>query len=85
MVVAALIVEKHLAQLQRRDMKDLAKALGMSQGGRVRRGVHPHAGPAAGPALQPEQTRLIEPDVVFLKRGGEWVVCMNEETCRACA
>ncbi len=26
-----------------------------------------------------EQTRLIEPDVFFVKRGGEWVVCMNEE------
>ena len=26
-----------------------------------------------------EQTRLIEPDVVFVKRGGEWVVSMNEE------
>ena len=26
-----------------------------------------------------EQTRLIEPDVVFVRRGGEWVVSMNEE------
>jgi RNA polymerase sigma-54 factor len=26
-----------------------------------------------------EQTRLIEPDVVFVKRGGEWTVAMNEE------
>jgi len=26
-----------------------------------------------------EQARLIEPDVYFVKRGGEWVVSMNEE------
>jgi len=26
-----------------------------------------------------EQTRLIEPDVVFIKRVGEWAVSMNEE------
>lgn len=37
------------------------------------------AGAAAGRLYNREQTRLIEPDVVFTKRGGEWVVSMNEE------
>ena len=35
--------------------------------------------PRPGRIYNREQTRLIEPDVVFLKRGGEWVVSMNEE------
>ena len=35
--------------------------------------------PRPGRLYNREQTRLIEPDVVFIKRGGEWVVSMNEE------
>jgi RNA polymerase sigma-54 factor len=35
--------------------------------------------PRPGRLYNREQTRLIEPDVVFVKRGGEWVVSMNEE------
>ena len=35
--------------------------------------------PHPGRLYNREQTRLIEPDVVFVKRGGEWVVSMNEE------
>jgi RNA polymerase sigma-54 factor len=35
--------------------------------------------PRPGRQYNREQTRLIEPDVVFIKRGGEWVVSMNEE------
>jgi len=35
--------------------------------------------PRPGRQYNREQTRLIEPDVVFVKRGGEWVVSMNEE------
>jgi RNA polymerase sigma-54 factor len=80
MVVAALIVEKHLAQLQRRDMRDLAKALGMSQA-EAEAGVEfiRTLDPRPGRLYNREQTRLIEPDVMFVKRGGEWVVSMNEE------
>ena len=35
--------------------------------------------PRPGRLYNREQTWLIEPDVVFTKRGGEWVVSMNEE------
>ena len=35
--------------------------------------------PRPGRLYNREQTRLIEPDVMFIKRGGEWVVSMNEE------
>jgi RNA polymerase sigma-54 factor len=80
MEVAALIVDRHLQLLQKRDVKDLARAAQVSQ-------AEAHAGvefirtldPRPGRQYNRETTRLIEPDVVFIKRGGEWVVSMNEE------
>jgi RNA polymerase sigma-54 factor len=80
MEVAAIIVDRHLHLLQKRDLKDLARAAMVSV-------EEAHAGmefirtldPRPGRLYNREQTRLIEPDVVFLKRGGEWVVSMNEE------
>jgi RNA polymerase sigma-54 factor len=80
MEVAAQIVDRHLHLLQKRDLKDLARAAQLSV-------EEAHAGmefirtldPRPGRLYNREQTRLIEPDVVFLKRGGEWVVSMNEE------
>jgi RNA polymerase sigma-54 factor len=80
MEVAALIVDGHLHLLQKRDAKDLARAAQITV-------EEAHAGtefirtldPRPGRLYNREQTRLIEPDVVFLKRGGEWVVSMNEE------
>ncbi len=78
--VAARIVDKHLPLLQKRDMKDLARVAQVTP-------AEAHAGvefirtldPRPGRLYNREQTRLIEPDVVFTKRGGEWVVSMNEE------
>lgn len=80
MEVAALIVERHLPLLQKRDVKDLARAAQVTTD-------EAHAGvefirtldPRPGRLYNREQTRLIEPDVYFVKRGGEWVVSMNEE------
>jgi RNA polymerase sigma-54 factor len=80
MEVAGLIVDRHLQLLQKRDLKDLARAAMITA-------EEAHAGmefirtldPRPGRIYNREQTRLIEPDVVFLKRGGEWVVSMNEE------
>ena len=80
MEVAGQIVDRHLHLLQKRDQKDLSKALQVSS-------EEAHAGvefirtldPRPGRQYNREQTRLIEPDVVFVKRGGEWVVSMNEE------
>ncbi len=80
MEVAGQIVEAHLHQLQKRDVKDLARSLHTTL-------EEAHAGvefirtldPRPGRLYNREQTRLIEPDVVFTKRGGEWVVSMNEE------
>jgi len=80
MEVAALIVDRHLLLLQKRDLKDLARAAQVTP-------VEANAGvefirtldPRPGRLYNREQTRLIEPDVFFVKRGGEWVVSMNEE------
>jgi RNA polymerase sigma-54 factor len=78
--IAALIVDRHLHMVQKRDMKDLARAAQVTP-------VEAQAGvefirtldPRPGRLYNRETTRLIEPDVVFTKRGGEWVVSMNEE------
>ena len=80
MEIAMLIVDRHLHLLQKRDVKDLAHAAQITV-------EEAHAGtefirtldPRPGRLYNREQTRLIEPDVVFLKRGAEWVVSMNEE------
>ncbi len=80
MEVAAHIVDHHLHLLLKRDLKDLSKATQVTS-------EEAHSAlefirtldPRPGRQYNREQTRLIEPDVVFVKRGGEWVVSMNEE------
>jgi len=80
MTFAALIVDRHLALLQKRDLKAMARAAQITA-------EEAHAAlefirtldPRPGLMYNREETRLIEPDVVFTKRGGEWVVTMNEE------
>jgi len=80
MEVAALIVDRHLPLLQKRDMKDLARAAQVNL-------EEAHAAvefirtldPRPGRMYNRVQARLIEPDVFFVRRGGEWVVSMNEE------
>ncbi|HEY3706222.1 MAG TPA: RNA polymerase sigma-54 factor [Terracidiphilus sp.] len=80
MSVAAQIVDKHLQLLQKRDVKDLAKAVQSTV-----EDVHAAVefirtlDPRPGRLYNREQTRLIEPDVTFVKDGGDWVVSMNEE------
>jgi RNA polymerase sigma-54 factor len=78
--VAALIVERHLHLLQKRDVKDLARAAQITP-------AEAHAGiefirtldPRPGRQYNREQSRLIEPDVMFIKRDDAWVVSINEE------
>ncbi|MGA2650255.1 MAG: RNA polymerase sigma-54 factor [Terracidiphilus sp.] len=80
MEVAALIVDQHLQLLQKRDVKDLARAAHVTPA-EADSGVEfiRTLDPRPGRLYNREQTRLIEPDVVFIKRGGEWIVSMNEE------
>jgi RNA polymerase sigma-54 factor len=80
MEVASLIVDSHLQLLQKRDVKDLARAAHITPA-EADAGVEfiRTLDPRPGRLYNREQTRLIEPDVVFVKRGGEWAVSMNEE------
>jgi RNA polymerase sigma-54 factor len=80
MDVAALIVDRHLPLLQKRDVKNLARAAqATSEEAQAAVDFIRTLDPRPGRLYNREQTRLIEPDVFFVKRGGEWVVTMNEE------
>jgi RNA polymerase sigma-54 factor len=80
MQIAAQIVDRHLQLLLKRDFKDLAKALQVTtEEAQAAVDFIRTLDPRPGRLYNREQTRLIEPDVVFVKRGGEWVVSMNEE------
>ncbi len=80
MEVAALIVDHHLHLLLKRDVKDLARAAQVTPeeahlAVEFIRTLDPHP----GRMYNRDQTRSIEPDVVFVKRGDDWTVSMNEE------
>ena len=80
MEVAVQIADKHLGLLLKRDVKDLARAM-QSTVEEAHTAIEfiRTLDPRPGRLYNREQTRLIEPDVVFVKRGNEWVVSMNEE------
>jgi RNA polymerase sigma-54 factor len=78
--LAARIVDQHLLLLQKRDLREMTKVL------TTQPEVIQHAidfirslDPRPGQRFNRSDARLIEPDVAFVKRGGEFVVVMNEE------
>ena len=78
--IAGQIVDRHLQLLLKRDLKDLSKAVQAStEEAQAALEFIRTLDPRPGRQYNREQTRLIEPDVVFVKRAGEWVVSMNEE------
>ncbi len=80
MEVAALIVDRHLHLLQKRDVKELARTVQITPAeADAGIGFIRTLDPRPGRQYNREQARLIEPDVVFIKRGDTWVVSMNEE------
>ncbi len=79
-VLATRIVDQHLSLLQKRDLREMTKVLGTPPE------LIQHAidfirslDPRPGQRFNRSDARLIEPDVAFVKRGGEFVVVMNEE------
>jgi RNA polymerase sigma-54 factor len=78
--VAHQIVDRHLSLLQKKDMRELVRvcrrpeALVNEAVEQIRR-----LDPRPGQRYNQAATRLIEPDVAFVKRGEEYVVVMNEE------
>jgi RNA polymerase sigma-54 factor len=77
---AKTIVRDHLHLLQKRDLREISRAVSrpvseVSTAVDLIRTLDPRP----GRRYNREQTRLIEPDVAFVKRGDEWIVAMNEE------
>jgi RNA polymerase sigma-54 factor len=78
--IAAAIVKERLHLLQKRDVRELTKSCG-----RTTEEVHAAVefiralDPRPGQRYDTTQTRLIEPDVAFVKRDGEFVVVVNED------
>jgi len=80
MQVAEVIVDRHLGLLQRKDMRELVR-LCHRPAELVEEAVEAirRLDPRPGQRFNQAETRLIEPDVAFVKRDGEYVVVMNEE------
>jgi RNA polymerase sigma-54 factor len=78
--VAENIVEHHLALLQKRDTREIAR-LTRRPAEMVNAAVEliRRLDPRPGQRYNQVSTRLIEPDVAFVKRDDEYVVAMNEE------
>ena len=78
--IASNIVAGHLALLQKKDMRELTHSCGRSAE-EVQAAVDfiRTLDPRPGQRYNLSETQLIEPDVAFVKRDGEYVVVMNEE------
>jgi RNA polymerase sigma-54 factor len=77
---AAVIVESHLGLLQKKDMRELVRLLKRStEQVNAAIGVIRRLDPRPGQRYNQATTRLIEPDVAFVKRDDNYVVVMNEE------
>lgn len=78
--IAAKIIDAHMQLLQKRDPRELSKAVGQSVDETQRAIEYIRTlDPRPGQRYNRSEARLIEPDVAFVKRGEEWVVMMNEE------
>ena len=78
--LAARIVDQHLLLLQKRDLREMSKALGVQADGiQLAIDFIRSLDPRPGQRFNRSDARLIEPDVAFVKRGAEFVVVMNEE------
>jgi RNA polymerase sigma-54 factor len=78
--IATKIIDVHMLLLQKRDPRELSKAVGKSVE-QTQRAIDfiRTLDPRPGQRYNRSEARLIEPDVAFVKRGDEWVVAMNEE------
>lgn len=77
---AAVILDEHMLLLQKRDPRELARAVGRSVA-ETQRAIDfiRTLSPRPGQRYHRTEARLIEPDVAFVKREDEYVVVMNDE------
>ena len=78
--IATHIVTNCLALLQKKDMRELTRSCGHSAA-EVQAAVDfiRTLDPRPGQRYNQSETRLIEPDVAFVKRDGQYIVLMNDE------
>jgi RNA polymerase sigma-54 factor len=80
LAIAQRIVDCHLSLLQRRDLREIAKAANCFPEDVQQALDHIRTlDPRPGQRYNRSEARLIEPDVAFVKRDNEYVVVMNEE------
>jgi RNA polymerase sigma-54 factor len=78
--IAAHIVANHLALLQKKDMRELTRSCNCNaEEMQAAVDLIRMLDPRPGQRYNVSETRLIEPDVAFVKRDGEYVVLVNEE------
>ncbi|ACO33800.1 MULTISPECIES: RNA polymerase sigma-54 factor [Acidobacterium] len=77
---AAAILDRHMLLLQKRDPRELSKAVARSVE-ETQRAIDfiRTLDPRPGQRYNRSEARLIEPDVAFVKRDDEYVVVMNDE------
>jgi RNA polymerase sigma-54 factor len=77
---AILMVDHHLHALQNKNYKEVAKAIGRPLED-VMRGMEfiRTLDPRPGLRYNKAETRLIEPDVAFVKQGDDFIIVMNDE------
>lgn len=80
MALARRIIDEFLPHLLKRDLRELSRLTGQRQP-RVQSAIEVirRLDPKPGQRYNREQPRLIEPDVAFVKRDGEYVIVMNDE------
>lgn len=80
LTLACKIVTDHLPLLQKRDLRELTRLLGatLEQVQEALNAIR-SLDPRPGQRYNQQETRLIEPDVAFVKRNDEWGVVMNED------
>jgi RNA polymerase sigma-54 factor len=78
--LATRIIDTHMLLLQKRDPRELSKAVGKGVE-ETQRAIDfiRTLDPRPGQRYNRSEARLIEPDVAFVKRGDEWMVAMNED------
>jgi RNA polymerase sigma-54 factor len=80
LTLALRIVSDHLQLLQKRDLRELTRLLGVTADDvQAALSTIRALDPRPGLRYNQSETRLIEPDVAFAKRGDDWVVVMNED------
>jgi RNA polymerase sigma-54 factor len=77
---ATILVDKHLHALQNKHYKEVAKVMGRPLDAIMRAMDFIRTlDPRPGLRYNKTETRLIEPDVAFVKQGDEYLVLMNDE------